>query len=131
MRGVKRAIKKVKGGLCGLFGLPVDESGKVHGRQAIALPHIVRKLVDLVREESSAPAPHVDELPAETVFDVASAEAFEPTLREPPFDQREAKTSTSARAEIFVNCRSFSEAAPPVESPDAYTGHMDAKEPKE
>lgn len=43
--------------LFGLFGLPVDEIGNVHGRQTIALQHIVGKLVELVRGESAAPAP--------------------------------------------------------------------------
>lgn len=39
--------------LFGLFGLPVDEIGKVHGRQAIALRHIIQKLVALVRDEDA------------------------------------------------------------------------------
>ncbi|WP_234835770.1 phosphohydrolase [Sinorhizobium meliloti] len=43
--------------LFALFGLPVDEIGKVHGRQAIAVRHIARKLVELVRDETAPPPP--------------------------------------------------------------------------
>ena len=46
--------------LFGLFGLPVDEIGKVHSRQAIALRHITRKLVELVRNETSPPRLNVE-----------------------------------------------------------------------
>lgn len=43
--------------LFALFGLPVDEIGKLHGRQAIALRHITLKLVELVRDKTAPPPP--------------------------------------------------------------------------
>lgn len=40
--------------LFGIFGLPVDEIGNVHGRQAIALRHITQKLVAMSIDEAAA-----------------------------------------------------------------------------
>lgn len=39
--------------LFGLFGLPVDEIGNVHGMQTKALAHIMKLLVEMVRDETS------------------------------------------------------------------------------
>ncbi|MDI6835410.1 MAG: hypothetical protein QMD99_06815 [Rhizobiaceae bacterium] len=56
--------------LFALFGLPVDEIGKSHGRQEIALRDITRKHVEMVRDETAAPARQSN---------VMSPHAFDPT----------------------------------------------------
>ena len=52
-------------------------------------------------------------LPAETVFDVVSAQAIKPALREPTVDQDGVECIELIAPETFVNCRRFPEVAPP------------------
>ena len=40
--------------LFSLFSLPVDEIGKSHGRQEVALNHVTRKLVEMVVHETNS-----------------------------------------------------------------------------